>query len=57
MTKLLCLLNDGPDSSSGAWIEALSQHCHVEVIDLTKKEVPYDILVNLIFANDRLISW
>lgn len=57
MDKLLFLLNDRPDASSGAWIEALSRNCEVEVIDLARKEVPYDALVDKIFACDKLISW
>ncbi|MFH1603664.1 MAG: hypothetical protein ABIH03_07135 [Pseudomonadota bacterium] len=57
MVKMLFLLNDGPDASSSAWIEALSQKCEVEVIDLARKEVSYDALVEKIFTCDRLISW
>jgi len=57
MVKLLLLLNDGPDAPSGAWIEALSSTCDVEVIDLTRKQVPYDALVDKIFDCDKLISW
>lgn len=57
MGKLLFLLNDGPDASSGAWIEALSKTCEVETIDLARKEVPYEALVDKIFACDKLISW
>ncbi len=57
MVKLLFLLNDGPDASSGAWIQALSRDCQVEVIDLARGEVPYNALVDMIFACDKLISW
>ena len=57
MVKLLFLLNDGPDASSGAWIQALSRDSQVEVIDLARAEVPYDALVDKIFACDKLISW
>ena len=57
MVKLLFLLNEGPDASSGAWIEALSRDCDVEVIDLARKDVPYDALVDKMFACDKLISW
>ena len=57
MVKLLFLLNDGPDASSGTWIQALSRDCQVEVIDLARKQVPYDALVDKIFASDKLISW
>ena len=57
MVKMLFLLNDGPDASSGAWIDAVSRNCEVEVIDLARKQVPYDALVHKIFACDKLISW
>jgi hypothetical protein len=57
MVKMLFLLNDGTDASSGAWIKALLRNCEVEVIDLARKEVPYDALVDKIFACDKLISW
>ena len=57
MVKMLVLLNNRPDGSSGAWIEALSRNCQVEVIDLARKEVPYDALVDKIFACDKLMSW
>jgi hypothetical protein len=54
---MLFLLNDGTDATSAAWIDAMSQHCQVEVVDLTRKEVPYAALVDKIFACDKLISW
>jgi len=57
MVKLLFLLNDGPDAPARAWIQALSQSCEVEVIDLARKQVPYAALVDKIFACDKLISW
>ena len=57
MVKMLLLLNDGSDASSGALIEALSRNCQVEVIDLARKEVPYDALVDKIFASEKVISW
>jgi hypothetical protein len=57
MVKILCLLSDGSDALPDAWIEALSRDCDVEVIDLARKEVPYDALVDKIFACDKLISW
>lgn len=57
MVKMLFLLNDGPDAPSGAWIAALAPHCEVEVIDLPRKEVPYDALVDKIFACDKVVSW
>ena len=55
--KILYLLNDGPDASSAAWIAALSRASQVEVIDLARREVPYDALVDKIFACDKVMSW
>ena len=55
--KILYLVNDGVNDSSSEWIEALSGDHQVEVIDLRKKEIPYDALVDKIFASDKVISW
>ena len=55
--KILYLLNDGASSAPGEWIEALAGDHQVEVIDLGGKAVPYDALVDKIFASDRVISW
>ena len=55
--NILYLLNDGADASSSEWIEALARDHQVEVIDLRKKEIPYDALVDRIFASDKVISW
>lgn len=55
--KILYLLNDGVKASSREWTEALAGDHQVEVIDLRKKEIPYDALVDKIFASDRVISW
>lgn len=57
MTKMLFLLSDGPDAMSGAWIEALSRDCQVEVVDLARKELSYNLLVDKIFACDKVMSW
>jgi len=55
--KILYLLNDGVNASSSHWIEVLAADHQVEVIDLGKKEIPYDVLVDKIFASDKVISW
>lgn len=57
VVKILCLLNDGPDATSSLLIETLSRDHQVEVIDLSKRQIPYDALVDKIFASDKLISW
>lgn len=55
--KILYLLNDGASTSPGEWIDALAGDHQVEVIDLREKAVPYDALVDKIFASDKVISW
>ena len=55
--KILYLLNDGVGASVDPWIDALVGDHQVEVIDLVAKTVPYDALVDKIFASDKVISW
>ena len=55
--KILYLLNDGASTSPSEWIDALAGDHQVEVIDLGEKAVPYDALVDKIFASDKVISW
>lgn len=55
--KILYLLNDGASTAADELIDALAQEHQVEVIDLGAKGVPYDTLVDKIFASDRVISW
>jgi hypothetical protein len=57
VVKILYLFNDGVNASSSEWIEVLSGDHQVEVIDLRKKVIPYDVLVDKIFASDKVISW
>ena len=55
--KILYLLNDGVNAASSEWIETLAGDHQVEVIDLGKKDISYDALVDKIFASDKVISW
>lgn len=55
--NILYLLSDGANSSPVEWIEALAEDHQVEVIDLAAKTVAYDVLVDKIFAGDKVISW
>jgi hypothetical protein len=57
VVKILYLFNDGVNASSSEWIETLSGDHQVEMIDLRKREIPYDALVDKIFACDKVISW
>ena len=55
--KILYILNDGVSASFNEWIEALAGEHQIEVIDLRKKEIQDDALVDKIFSSDRVISW
>lgn len=55
--KILYLLHEGANASATEWIVALAEDHQVEVIELAEKGVPYDVLVDKIFASDKVISW
>lgn len=55
--KILHILNDGPTGLSGRIISVQAEGNEVKVIDLSKKEMSYDAIVDEIFSNDRVISW
>lgn len=55
--KILHLLSDGPDSLSGQIIDLQSRKHEVTVIDLSKRDVPYERIIDEIFTHDKVISW
>lgn len=55
--KLLHILSDGPTPLSSKIIDTQSKDNAVKVIDLTKKDVSYEAVVDEIFSNDRVVSW
>jgi len=55
--KILYLVHEGANASATEWIVALAEDHQVEVIELVEKAVPYDVLVDKIFASDKVISW
>ncbi len=55
--KILHILNDGPTELSTKIIQAQSKENEVKVVNLAKKEMTYEALVDAIFSNDRVISW
>lgn len=55
--KILHILNDGPTQLSDQIISVQSKDHGVKVIDLSKKEVSYDAIVDDIFSYDKVISW
>ena len=55
--KILHILNDGPTELSTRIIEVQSKENEVKVVNLSRKEMSYEALVEEIFASDRVISW
>jgi hypothetical protein len=55
--KILHILNDGPTELSTKIIDIQSKEHDVKVIDLSKKDLPYEVIIDEIFSHDRVISW
>lgn len=55
--KILYLLADGPERLCSQIVEAQSGEHEVTVLDLARREAPYEKVVEEIFAHDRVISW
>ncbi|MBI5195172.1 MAG: hypothetical protein HZA10_02500 [Nitrospirae bacterium] len=55
--KILHILNDGPAKLSGQIIETQSKGNTIKIIDLSKKELSYEGLVDDIFSYDKVMSW
>jgi len=55
--KILHILNDGPADLSTAIINIQSKDNEVKVVDLSKKTVSYESVVDDIFSFDKVISW
>jgi hypothetical protein len=55
--KVLHILNDGPTKLSHEIILAQSAEHDVRVIDLSKKDVAYEDIIDEIFSRDRVVSW
>jgi hypothetical protein len=55
--KILHILNDGRTPLSDAVISVQAKEHDVQVIDLSKKDISYDCIVEEIFASDKVISW
>lgn len=55
--KILHILNDGPARLSDRIIQEQSKDHQVEVIDLSKNAVSYEVLIEKIFACDKVMCW
>lgn len=54
---VLHLLSDGPEAGGAELRRLQSAECEVEVIDLSTESVDYAVLVDRIFASDKVVSW
>jgi hypothetical protein len=55
--KILHILNDGPTQLSDQIIGVQAKEHDVKVVDLSKKEISYESIVDEISACDKVISW
>jgi hypothetical protein len=55
--KILHILNDGPTELSTKIIEVQSRDNEVKVVNLSKREMTYEAIIDEIFSSDRVISW
>jgi hypothetical protein len=55
--KILHILNDGPTDLSTKIIEVQSKDNEVKVVNLSKKEMTYEALIDEIFSSERVVSW
>ena len=55
--KVLHILNDGPSDDAQYIIEQQSTNYEVQIIDLSKDDINYDELVDLIESCDKVLSW
>ena len=55
--KILHIINDAPSDLSRSMIEAQSRDNEVTVIELGRKELSYDSIIDQIFSHDKVVSW
>ena len=55
--RILHIINDAPSDLSRSMIEAQSRDHEVTVIELGKKELSYDSVIDQIFSHDKVVSW
>jgi hypothetical protein len=55
--KILHILNDGPSDLFKRIIDIQSKNHEVKVIELFKKQVSYDDVIDEVFSHDKVVSW
>jgi len=55
--KILHIINDSQTEISRTVIDTQSKDHEVKVIELSKKDIPYETIIDDIFSHDKVISW
>ncbi len=55
--KILHILNDGPTALSSQMIDTQSNEHEIKVIELSRKELSYETIIDEIFSHDRVVFW
>ncbi len=55
--KILHILNDGPNALADQVIKVQSKEHELKVVDLSKKQMSYEEIVDEIFSSSKVISW
>ena len=55
--RILHILNDGDEPLYTEIIDAMAREDTREIIDLSKTDLSYDEIIDLIFDSDKVISW
>ncbi len=55
--KILHILNDGPSDLSTRIIDVQSKENEVKVIELSKKGISYEDIIDEIFSHDKVVCW
>jgi len=55
--KILHIINNGQTDLTKKIIDAQSKDHEIKVIELSKKRISYEALVDDIFSSDKVVSW
>ncbi len=55
--KILHIINEGLSPLPERIIDVQSRDNEVRVVELSKKDISYESVINDIFSHDRVISW
>lgn len=55
--RILHILNDGPTKLSNEIIGIQSKENEVKIIDLSRKDLSYEDIIDAISSYDKVVSW